>query len=149
MPLVGYVADEFHRFVTSDPNHGEQSYLDTCRSFGAFCVLACQSIASLEHALAGANDNETLNRAAVSIMLNNTGNKLFFRSTDRALFERVEQLCPGGGALGKLTHVRPLSTLRPGECYASLSDGRFERRQLLPFKAAKGAAAGTVVRERK
>ena len=149
MPLVGYVADEFHRFVTSDPNHGEQSYLDTCRSFGAFCVLACQSIASLEHALAGTDNNEVLNRAAVSILLNNTGNKLFFRSTDRALFERVEQLCPGGGALGKLTHVRPLSTLRPGECYASLSDGRFERRQLLPFKVAKGAAAGTVVRDAK
>ena len=149
MPLVGYVADEFHRFVTSDPNHGEQSYLDTCRSFGAFCVLACQSIASLEHALAGTDNNEVLNRAAVSILLNNTGNKLFFRSTDRALFERVEQLCPGGGALGKLTHVRPLSTLRPGECYASLSDGRFERRQLLPFKAAECAAAGTVVRMQK
>ena len=46
MPLVGYVADEFHRFITSDRNHGEQSFLDTCRSFGAFCVLACQSIAS-------------------------------------------------------------------------------------------------------
>ena len=148
MPLVGYVADEFHRFVTSDMNHGEQSYLDTCRSFGAFCVLACQSIASLEHALAGTDNNETLNRAAVSILLNNTGNKLFFRSTDRTLFERVDQLCPGGGALGKVTYVRPLSTLAPGECYASLSDGRFERRQLLPFKSGKSAAAGTAVKVR-
>ena len=54
MPLVGYVADECHRFVTSDPTHGEQSFLDTCRSFGAFCVLACQSASSLKHALAGA-----------------------------------------------------------------------------------------------
>ena len=142
MPLVGYVADEFHRFVTADRNHGEQSFLDTCRSFGTFCVLACQSISSLEHALAGTNNNETLNRAAVSILLNNTGNKLFFRSTDRALFERVDQLCPGGGALGKLTHVRPLSTLQPGECYASLSDGRFERRQLLPFGARQEEYAG-------
>ena len=52
MPLVAYVADEFHRFVTSDRIHGEQSFLDTCRSFGAFSVLACQSIASLRHALA-------------------------------------------------------------------------------------------------
>ena len=51
MPLVAYVADEFHRFVTSDLVHGEQSFLDTCRSFGAFCVLACQSVASLRHAL--------------------------------------------------------------------------------------------------
>ena len=35
MPLVGYVADECHRFVTSDEVHGEQSFPDTCRSFGA------------------------------------------------------------------------------------------------------------------
>ena len=142
MPLVGYVADEFHRFITADMNHGEQSFLDTCRSFGAFCVLACQSIASMEHALAGTENNSTLNRAAVSILLNNTGNKLFFRSTDRALFERVDQLCPGGGALGKVTYVRPLSTLAPGECYASLSDGRFERRQLLPFGARQDEDTG-------
>ena len=145
MPLVGYVADEFHRFVTSDLNHGEQSFLDTCRSFGAFCVLACQSVASLEHALAGMKKNETLNRAAVSILLNNTGNKLFFRSTDHTLHERVDQLCPGGGFMGKPTWVRPLSTLNTGECYASLSDGRFERRQLLPFKTVKDAASGTAV----
>ena len=52
MPLVGYIADECHRFLTSDPMHGEQSFLDTCRSFGAFCVLACQSVSSLEFALA-------------------------------------------------------------------------------------------------
>ena len=96
----------------------------------------------MEHALAGTENNETLNRAAVSILLNNTGNKLFFRSTDRALFERVDQLCPGGGALGKVTYVRPLSTLAPGECYASLSDGRFERRQLLPFGARQDEDTG-------
>ena len=44
MPMVAYIADEFHRFITSDKVHGEQSFLDTCRSFGAFCALACQSI---------------------------------------------------------------------------------------------------------
>ena len=148
MPLVGYVADECHRFITSDRQHGEQSFLDTCRSFGAFCVLACQSIASLEHALAGMDNNETLNRAAVSILLNNTGNKLFFRSTDQSLHERVDQLCPGGGFLGKPTYVRPLSTLNPGECYASLSDGRFERRQLLPFKTVKDSASRKAARMR-
>ena len=52
-PLVGYVADEFHRFVTAGTGHGEQSYLDTCRSYRAFCALASQSIASIEFALAG------------------------------------------------------------------------------------------------
>ena len=38
MPLAAYIADEFHRFITIDKEHGEQSFLDTCRSFGAFCV---------------------------------------------------------------------------------------------------------------
>ena len=46
-PIAGYVADEFHRFATSDPVHGEQSFLDTCRSYGVTCVLACHSLASI------------------------------------------------------------------------------------------------------
>ena len=45
-PLGAYVADEFHRFATSDPVHGEQSFLDASRSFAVACVLACQSLAS-------------------------------------------------------------------------------------------------------
>ena len=48
-----YAADEFHRFVTAGDSHGEQSFLDTCRSFNASCALSSQSIASIEHALAG------------------------------------------------------------------------------------------------
>ena len=67
LPLVGYVADECHRFVTSDPVHGEQSFLDTCRSFGGFCVLACQSVSSLTHALAGAGDR-VQNEAAIEVL---------------------------------------------------------------------------------
>ena len=94
MPLVAYVADECHRFVTSDLVHGEQSFLDTCRSFGAFCVLACQSVASLRHALAEANGSSDSTEPAIEIILANSGNKLFFRSTDRDVGERVERLCP-------------------------------------------------------
>ena len=52
LPLVAYVADEAHRFVTSDLTHGEQSYLDTCRAYGGVCVLASQAVASISHALA-------------------------------------------------------------------------------------------------
>ena len=133
IPMAAYIADEFHRFITSDKVHGEQSFLDTCRSFGAFCALACQSISSMEHALAESGRNWEKNRAAVSILLNNTANKLFFRSTDKALQEYMNYLCPSVPGLGRVTSVRPPSTLQPGECYASLADGRFERRQLLPF----------------
>ena len=136
LPLVGYVADEFHRFATSDPVHGEQSFLDTCRSAGAFCLLACQSVASIEHALARGPGNAVQNDAAVSIVWNNTASKLVFRSTDPKTAERVSELCPYQPGLAGVVRVRPISTLATGECYAVLADGRFERRQLEPFRGA-------------
>lgn len=140
MPLVGYLADECHRFVTSDEVHGEQSFLDTCRSFGAFCVLACQSVSSLEHALAGAGGNAAADGPALSVLLNNAGTKLLFRSTDEATRRRLDDLCPEPSSGAKVTAVRPPSTLRPGECYAVTADGRFERRQLEAFDAERTAA---------
>ena len=133
MPLVGYVADEFHRFITSDPLHGEQSFLDTCRSFGAFCVLACQSVASLEHSLAHGGGSYRQDESAVEILWNNTASKIVFRSTDPKTGNRVDDLCPHRPGLAGVVRVRPVSTLRTGECYAALADGRFERRQLSPF----------------
>ena len=126
MPLVAYVADEFHRFITSDVVHGEQSYFDTCRSFGAFCVVASQSMSSLYHALAG-DSYTNKDQSAVEILLNNTGTKLFFRTTDRALHRTIDRLCPVTPSLPKATQVRPPSSLRPGECYAVVTDGRFLR----------------------
>ena len=131
-PIAAYVCDEFGRFVTSDPIHGEQSFLDTSRSFGVSCVLACQSIASIEHALAQRGGGGVQDRAAVSILWNNTGSKFFFRSTDPRTADRVDDGCPRVPGFAPVTHVRPLSSLAPGECYAMLADGRFERRQLAP-----------------
>ena len=81
LPLVAYVSDEFHRYITSDPVHGEQNFLDTCRSFGALCVLASQSIAALEHALASGGGNSEQNESAIEILFSNTSNKLLFRTT--------------------------------------------------------------------
>ena len=131
-PQVGYVADEFHRFVTAGDGHGEQGFLDTCRSFGAFCALASQSVASIEHALAGAGGDPAQNAAAVSVLLNNLGTKLFFRTTDEGTIRRIRSLCPNKPGRPPVVDVRPPSTLAPGECYAALPDGRFERRQLAP-----------------
>ena len=133
LPLVGYVADEFHRFVTSDRVHGEQSFLDTCRSFGAFCVLACQSVAGIEHALAEGAGSSTRNEAAVSMLMTNTATKLVFRSTDPKTLQPLHEWCPHHPGLDAVTRVRPPTTLAPGECYALLPDGRFERRRLEPF----------------
>ena len=146
VPLVGYVTDECHRFVTSDLVHGEQSFLDTCRSFSAFCVLACQSISSVEHALSHGGGSRARDSAAVSVLWNNTGSKLFFRSTDPVTVGRVADLSPYRPGLTSVTRVRPLSTLAPGECYAALADGRFERRQLDPL--APPVAPGRPVPER-
>ena len=134
LPLVGYVADEFHRFVTSDRVHGEQSFLDTCRSFGAFCVLACQSVAGIEHALAAGAGSGTRNEAAVSMLMTNTATKLVFRSTDTKTLQPLHEWCPHHPGLDAVTRVRPPTTLAPGECYALLPDGRFERRRLEPFE---------------
>lgn len=145
-PLVGYIADEFHRFVTSGDAHGEQSFLDTCRSFGAFCALASQSIASIRHALAVMGGSGEQNDAAVSILLNNLGTKLFFRTTDEGTAQRIRALCPWQPGRALVVDVRPPSTLAPGECYAALPDGRFERRQLAPcLPAAMAARAGAEV----
>ena len=132
LPLVGYVADEFHRFVTADAVHGEQSFLDTCRSHGAFCVLATQSTRSIAHALSLGGAGRDTNEAALDILLANTATKLFFRSTDPDTAARVAALAPHRPGFSPATAVRPLATLAPGECYVSLADGRFERRRLEP-----------------
>ena len=132
LPLLGYVCDEAHRFVTSDPVHGEASFIDASRAYGVCCVLACQSMSSIEHAFAHSGGSAVQDTTALSIMWNNTGTKFFFRSTDPGMAHRLEELCPYRSGLAPLTQVRPLSTLSPGECYAALADGRFERRQLDP-----------------
>ena len=134
LPLVAYVSDEFQRFITSDPVHGESTFLDTCRSFGALCVLATQSLAALEHALAHGGGSDTQNETSIAILFNNTGSKFFFRTTDPTTSERLHQLCPIRPGMPAVTKVRPLSSLSPGECYAVLSDGRFERRKLSQFQ---------------
>ena len=41
-----------------------------------------------------------------------------------------------------VVRVRPVSTLAPGECHASLADGRFERRQLGHYRAEAPDEAG-------
>ena len=127
--LVGYVADEFHRFITDDMRHGEQSFLDTCRSYGGFCILACQSVESMRHALLDFSDKEGKVNSSIGILLNNTATKLFFRATDNETIKRLGHLFPQG-SWGSPVEWRPLSMLSPGECYAVLADGRIERKQL-------------------
>lgn len=135
--FVGYIADEYHRFVTSGEGHGEQGFLDTYRSFRAFCAPPTQSVASIEHTLAALGGSADQHRAAISVLLNNLGTKLFFRTTEEGTIRRFWSLCPSVPERPRVVDVRPPSTLAPGECYAVLPDGRFERRQLAPFKRSE------------
>ena len=131
MPMVCYIADEFHRFITSDSGHGEQNFLDRCRSFGGACVLATQSDASVRHALSLAGEPSP--DTAVRLLTTNTATKIAFRSTEEGVRNLLDGICPGIGS-HRVTAVRPPSSLRTGECYAALPDGRFERRYLRPFE---------------
>ena len=84
------------------------------------------------------------NEAAVSVLLNNVGTKLFFRTTDEGTIGRIRSLCPTRPGRPAVVDVRPPSTLSPGECYAALPDGRFERRQLAPcYPGQAGADVGS------
>ena len=132
-PLAMYIADEFQRYVTSDAVHGEQSFFDTCRSHRAACLVACQSVASLEHALSEGAGGARRDAAAIGVLWTNTANKVVFRTTDPATAHRLEGLCPQRPGLVDVVRARPPSTLGVGECYAALADGRFERRQLEPL----------------
>ena len=142
LPLVGYVADEFHRFVTADAVHGEPSFVDdvhvlTERS----CPWGTQSTRSIAHALSLGGAGWDTNEAALDILLANTATKFFFRSTDADTAARVATLAPHRPEFPPATAVRTLASLLPGEAYISLADGRFERRQLEP-------AGGAPARER-
>ena len=136
MPMAAYIADEFQRFITVDHVHGEQSFLDVCRSFGAFTVIACQSVASLQYALCSYESDSGRRNSAIDIICNNTGTKIFFRSTDGDTSARLDTICPAIAGGDLVTRLRPLSTLEVGECYASFPDGQFVRIQLKKFPAS-------------
>ena len=132
---VAYVCDEFQRFITGDPESGEQAFLDRCRAYRGICVLATQSIASIQKALYDTGENDNSAEACISIILNNTGTKLFFRNTDSATQARIAGLIPKDttSCSWKKSHimdVRPITTLRVGECYYLLSNGKWGRTQI-------------------
>ncbi|MCL1894882.1 MAG: type IV secretory system conjugative DNA transfer family protein, partial [Holophagaceae bacterium] len=132
---VAYVCDEFQRFITGDPESGEQSFLDRCRAYRGICVLATQSIASIKKALR--DSGEIYPDDCISIILNNTGTKLFFRNTDVDTRDRLVKLIPENSVpLGPhILNARPIPTLKVGECYYLLSSGEWGRRQILIKKS--------------
>lgn len=113
---VGYVADEFQRFITSDRDTGEQSFLDRCRAYRVNCVLATQSLASIEHALC--NSGEVSPRLVVDILVANSPTKIIYRSVDSNTQEALRNWIPQPPQ-GRMhvVDVRPVSQLQVGSAY--------------------------------
>ncbi len=128
-----YICDEFQRFITSDRVSGEQSYLDRCRAFRGVCVLATQSLASLRYALATSGGADLAGGLhSLDVLMNNTGNKLFFRNTDVTTQQWLKQVFPLPHAPNKphVIEVRPTSTLQVGEAYYLWSNGKLGRSRI-------------------
>ena len=124
-----YICDEFQRFITADPESGEQAFLDRCRAYRVSCVLATQSLAAIKNRLSqnGTNRSGDVD-STLNILLGNTGSKLFFRSTERDTLDAVRRLMPQARAnRPSAVDVRPPSRLRVGECYFVFADGRAGR----------------------
>ena len=121
--LLVYVADEFQRFITVGDDHGEQSFIDRCRSYGVSCVFATQSLASLRYKLGNVSGAS----ASLEIVLANIGTKAFFRSTDREAMGYLTEMV-GQGAEGS---IRGLPMLEPGACWFLRPNGAVSRRRVV------------------
>ncbi|MRR06056.1 MAG: type IV secretory system conjugative DNA transfer family protein [Deltaproteobacteria bacterium] len=123
-----YICDEFQRFITHDPESGEQSFLDRCRAYRVCCALATQSVGSLRYAFPGERGDHS-----IQILLTNTGTKYFFRTTDPDTASQLTWLFPESAVAGKphVVRVRPPTTLAPGECYYVRAGGSVGRGQIV------------------
>jgi hypothetical protein len=117
---VAYVCDEAQRFITQDAESGEQNFLDRCRAYRAICVLASQSLASIEHELGSDNAACT----ALDIISANTPTKFVMRTTDTRTIDWLRTILPSPDTEGPhVVDVRRPSQLRVGEAYSVFADG--------------------------
>lgn len=123
------VVDEFQRFVSNDPETGEQAYLDRCRGYRGMALYATQTLASLKHALGSDNAAQT----AVDIMLANTPTKIVMRTTDATTLDWLRAVLPGPPLPGP--HVvdvhRPIELCR-GQGYFIQANGTWALRRATP-----------------
>lgn len=114
---VFYVADEAHRFVTTDLQTGEAYFLDRCRAYRTVCVMATQSLSGLI---------EASSRNSVESILANCRTMIYMRNTDpitqSSLFASLPR--PRIRGLPHVCEVRPLSALNIGQYYWT-SNGRW------------------------
>jgi hypothetical protein len=113
---VGYVADEFQRFITADRDTGEQSFMDRCRAYRVNCLLATQSLASIEHALI--QSGESSPRLAVDIIVANSPTKIVYRSIDLSTQNSLKEwIPPAPDGRRHVVDVRPPAQLATGNAY--------------------------------
>ena len=117
---IAYVCDEAQRFITQDAESGEQNFLDRCRAYRAICILASQSLASIEHELGSGNAA----RSAMDIISANTPSKFVMRTTDTRTIDWLRTILPSPDTHGPhVVDVRRPSQLRVGEAYSIFADG--------------------------
>lgn len=113
---VGYVADEFQRFITADRDTGEQSFMDRCRAYRVSCVVATQSLSSIEHALI--QGGESSPRLAVEIIVANSPTKIIYRSIDSSTHNALKEwIPPAPEGRRHVVDIRPPAQLTTGSAY--------------------------------
>lgn len=135
--LVLLVMDEFHSVVRWGVDSGDPSFLDRCREFSVACLWASQGISALRAALPS--------HSAIDHLLNNTGTKIFMKTSCPATIEYACRL----GAMAAKTLSPPLFVRRNvprsvqvtpgllrnldiGEAVVFFVDGRIEQVQFPP-----------------
>lgn len=123
-----YLCDEFQRFITSDRESGEATFLDRCRAYRITAVLATQSINSLQHAVS-IKQSASNTAYAVDSILSNIAYFFYFQSADsysvNVLENMMRSTIPSGWELP--LNVVPLPSLNVGEAYYIAPQGKSGR----------------------
>jgi len=113
---VGYVCDEFQRYITSDRDTGEQSFMDRCRAYRVTCVVASQSLSAVEHALV--LTGERAPRLVVDIIIANSPTRIIYKTLDSSTQRSLRDWLPPAPE-GRLhvVDIRPPALLMIGDAY--------------------------------
>ena len=134
---IGYVCDEFQRYITSDAETGEHNFLDRCRAYRVNSVLATQSMA----ALLAATNRGLAGRSALDSILVNTPTKVCFRTTDETAVTTMKSFIPKDPRSEQhILNFRPPSSLLTGEYYFAIGPEWGRTRYLLPVRNEAGAS---------
>lgn len=131
---IGYICDEFQRFISNDPETGEHAFLDRCRAYRVNSFLATQSMAAL---LAATNRRPNASSALDSILVN-TPTKVCFRTTDQSAVTTMKAFIPRDPRSEQhVLNFRPPSSLLTGEYYFAFQHEWGRTRYQLPVERAR------------